>query len=371
MRGSGRVYRPKVRGRETKLWWLDYSIHGERHREPSGTMCKHDAQRILREKFTARETGTVMGRPDRVTFAELRALAERQYILDGRKSIRRLRGAFGQLERLLGAETRAPELTATRLDTYAETRTAEGSARATVNYELAVMRRAFKLGVEKKVLAVAPIIKLPKVDNARSGFFAEGDFAALVLELPADIQPLIRFLRFTGWRRSEAMNLTWDQVDMDGSVIRLAAADTKARLPRLFPFKLAPELRELIEARYAARDGMYVFHRAGQCIGVGALRSAWMTSCLRAGLATKDPETKKITAHRLVHDLRRTAARDLRQKGISEGVIMKLCGWRTRSMFDRYNIIDEDDLARSVEMAFNGKQAANKAPVEQDANQVS
>jgi len=73
---------------------------------------------------------------------------------------------------------------------------------------------------------------------------------------------------------------------------------------------------------------------------------------------------------RLVHDPRRTAALDLRQKGLSEDVIMKLCGWRTRSTFDRYNIIDEDDLARSVELAFDGKQTANEAPVEQDAKQL-
>lgn len=44
---------------------------------------------------------------------------------------------------------------------------------------------------------------------------------------------------------------------------------------------------------------------------------------------------------------------------ISEGEIMKLSGWRTRAMFDRYNIIDEADLAQAVAKRFNGKQAAN------------
>jgi integrase len=384
MRGSGRVFRPRVRRGATKLWWIDYSLHGQRHREPTGTASKAEAQRLLREKITAREAGRIVGRPDRVVLAEyvkgedgtsklvggLRALAERQYVLDGRTSLDRLQDAFEHLERVIGAETRAPEITATRLDTYAQTRAAEGAARATVNYELAAMRRAFRLGIEKGLLAVMPCIKLSKVDNARSGFFSDGDFAALVLNLPADIASVIRFLRLTGWRRSEALGLTWDQVDRDASIIRLAATDTKGRTARLFPFALAPELKQLLDAQYERRDGPFVFHRHGQRVGVGALDGAWERACLRVGLATKDAETEKVTLHRLVHDLRRTAARDLRRRGLSEGVIMKLCGWKTGSMFDRYNVIDEQDLAESVERAY-GQQAANKPGVEQKAEQLS
>ena len=62
---------------------------------------------------------------------------------------------------------------------------------------------------------------------------------------------------------------------------------------------------------------------------------------------------------RLVHDLRRTAARDFRRRGVSEGEIMKLCGWKTRSMFDRYDIIDEADLAAAVAKRFTGPATAN------------
>jgi integrase len=60
-----------------------------------------------------------------------------------------------------------------------------------------------------------------------------------------------------------------------------------------------------------------------------------------------------------VHDLRRTAARDFRRQGVSEGEIMKLCGWKTRAMFDRYNIIDETDLAEAVAKRFKGQTTAN------------
>ena len=62
---------------------------------------------------------------------------------------------------------------------------------------------------------------------------------------------------------------------------------------------------------------------------------------------------------RLVHDLRRTAARDFRRRGVSEGEIMKLCGWKTRAMFDRYNIIDEADLAQAVAKRFKDQPTAN------------
>ena len=73
----------------------------------------------------------------------------------------------------------------------------------------------------------------------------------------------------------------------------------------------------------------------------------------------------------IVHDLRRSAARDFRRQEVSEGEIMRLCSWKTRAMFDRYNIIDEADLAAAVAKRFNGKQAANRDPATQTQDSVS
>jgi integrase len=63
---------------------------------------------------------------------------------------------------------------------------------------------------------------------------------------------------------------------------------------------------------------------------------------------------------RLFHDLRRTGARDMRKSGTSEGVIMALGNWKTRSVFERYNIKDAADLheaaaRRNAMIAGNGK----------------
>ena len=157
------------------------------------------------------------------------------------------------------------------------------------------------------------------------------------------------FLRATGWRRDEGRLRTWAAVDRGGGTIRLADARSKSGKPRVFPFGLAPTLKASLEARWEGRDGLYVFHRNGQPLGIGAVRAAWKRATKRAGVGG-----------RLVHDLRRSAARDFRRAGVSEGEVMKLCGRETRAMFDRYNIIDEADLAAAVAKRFgNGKQAAN------------
>ncbi len=356
MRGQGRIYRQKG----SAVWWLDYGVHGQRHRESSGLMSKKEAQQLLRQRISDRETGKIIGRPDRVVLAEyvkgvdgtdklvggLRALVERQYALDGRKSVERVHEAFQHLEEFFGAEARVMEMTRTRIDAYAQHRLAAGRARATVNNELAQLRRGFRLAIETGLLATMPVFKLPKVPNARSGFFEEADFLLVLLELPSDVRDLVQFLRATGWRRDEGRLLTWAAVDREGGTIRLEEARSKSGRPRVFPFALAPAIKTLLDARWAARDGLYVFQRDGQPLGIGAVRSAWKRATKRAGVPG-----------RLVHDLRRSAARDFRRAGVSEGEIMQLCGWETRSMFDRYNIIDEKDLARAVAKRFTAMPA--------------
>src|SRR5256885_8380467 len=63
-RGLGRVYQ---RG---SVWWLDYTVGGQRHREPTDAGTKRDAQDILRERIGNRKSGKVFGRPDRIMVAE-------------------------------------------------------------------------------------------------------------------------------------------------------------------------------------------------------------------------------------------------------------------------------------------------------------
>lgn len=51
----------------------------------------------------------------------------------------------------------------------------------------------------------------------------------------------------------------------------------------------------------------------------------------------------------IVHDLRRTGARNLRRAGVPETVIQVIGGWRSRSVFQRYAIVDQSDIAAAMD----------------------
>ena len=339
-RGQGRVYLPKGKGK-SQTFWLDYTVRGKRHRESAHTTHRSEALDLLRDRVGKRKAGTLTGRPDAVTVADLRVGLEAHYQREGNKSLKRAQQALEHLVEFFGSERRALDVKKADVRDYVATRTETGAALGTVRYEVAVLKTAYSVAVDDEKLAVQPPFKLPPAGSARVGFFEEGDFAALLLELPTYARPVVRFLRMTGWRKSEVLNLTWDQVDRHGQVIRIHADQTKGGDARVFPFGLAPDLAALLGEQWEARSGLFVFHRNGRRIM--NLRSAWARACRRADLPG-----------RLIHDLRRTAARDFRRQGVSEGEIMRLCGWKTRAMFDRYNIIDEADLAAAVARRFNG-----------------
>ncbi len=177
--------------------------------------------------------------------------------------------------------------------------------------------------------------------DARQGFFSEIEFRSVASNLPGDLADFSPFGYLTGWRKGEMRSLRWQDIEED--VVRLRSENSKNGEARCVT--LSGELVELIERRRKARPvktrtGTFladlVFHHKGEPIL--DFRKAWATATRLAGVPG-----------RLFHDLRRTAVRNMIRAGVPERVAMQISGHKTRSMLDRYNIVNEKDLREALE----------------------
>lgn len=281
----------------------------------------------------------------RTTFEEAETLIIGDFKMNNRKSLDRLEDAIEHLRPTFGG-MRLAAITADRIVVYITDRQAAGAANATIQKEVACLRRMFRLCVAARRLMPGQVPTFPRLrlDNARTGFVSVGEFRALRAHLDDDVGPMIEFMFVTGWRKSEAQGLVWGRVDWEGGVVRLDVGTTKSGAARLFPFSAFPDLEALLRRQRERTDAVqrrrgmvatYVFHREGAPIR--DFRDHWQQACRRAGLVNLIP-----------HDLRRAAVRNLVRAGVPEHTAMALSGHKTRAIFDRYNIVDEADLADGV-----------------------
>ena len=252
-RGMGNVYQPTYRDRRTgerrtrATWWIVYSVNGRRIAENAHSTNRADAVRLLKKKTGDAAVGKPVGPElDRTKLDELLAMVEADYKANSRSSLDRAQQAANHLRAFFQGERKARDITSDRLTAYAAHRLEERARAATVNYEMAVLRRAFRLGVRAGKVGTRPEFSMLHVDNARQGFFEPEQYRAVIAHLPDYLKPVATVAYITGWRvQSELLTRQWRHVDFNGW-LRLDPA-SQERQGREFPF--TPELRAVLEAQ--------------------------------------------------------------------------------------------------------------------------
>jgi integrase len=345
----GSLYRRQDRDH----WFIKFYVDRQIHRESTGTDYREAALAFLERRVREARLGRLLDTAERITFEQMHELLLENYRFkrnrtDPSRHVKRLAESFGGM---LGED-----ITEERIAEYSRKRLGQdGMAPGTVRRELALLKRMLRLAGGR--LPRVPLVDLPRVDNARQGFFEAGDAHAIIARMPPHARNLVEFLYLTGWRSSEAFQLQWSDVEWSRRTVWLRTS--KNREPRIFPFKYLPRLeallldqRELV--RHWEREHSMVcasvFHWRGR--PMKKLRRSWQTACRAAGLSG-----------RLLHDFRRTAARNLIRAGIQQSIAMKITGHKTDSIFRRYLIVDEELLAQSVGALREIQGDARPAPI--------
>lgn len=351
--------------RTCSTWWIVYHVNGRRIAENAHTKNRAAAVRLLKKRTGDAATGKPVG-PElgRTTLDDLIAMVEADYMANDQSSVDRVLQAAVHLRAFFRAERKACDITTDTLTRYQAYRLAEKAAPSSVNCELSILRRGFRLAARAGKVGGRPEFVMLKVNNARKGFFEREQYDVVRRHLPDDLKPVMNVTYITGWRTiSELLTRQWRHVDFDAGWLRLDPGETKNGEGRMFP--LTPELRAVLESqRERVREieratGTIIpwvfphFARAGGRVKAGSrikdYRGAWNKARTDAG----------IPGH-LVHDFRRTAVRNLERSGISRSAAMKMTGHKTDSVYQRYAIVDEGMLQEAAIKlgAFHAAEAA-------------
>ena len=386
MKGAGRIFRRRKKRPdgsifEIPVWWIAYYYRGKEYRETSHSTSEVTARRILKKRLGEIGSGKLIGPiEEKVTFEQMALDLTRDYEINSKKSVASIKLSIAHLGEYF-ALTRAIDMTTDRIRAYISQRQneitgkrAENSRRkrdlaaqlrqtsftrpgqrdefeqkaslleaeadrqeknesvnGSINRELSALKRMFALSIQAGKLSSRPYIPTLAENNARQGFLDHGSFLALKDALPQYLKDPVTFLYLSGWRVSEMRAIEARDYDRPGKVLRLRPEISKNKEGRILP--VDDELFYLLERAWLNRRPAcpYLFHVDGKPIG--DFKKSWKTACNAVGLSGI-----------IVHDLRRTAVRNMVRAGIQERVAMRLSGHKTRSVFDRYNIVSEADL---------------------------
>jgi integrase len=396
VRGFGHLRQPCYRDRKTgelrrsAFFWLYWSHEGQRFQESTHTSDPDKAEEYRRRKFAEIWSGRAPWEPrpeptvqdileraitkarlrdrdlDTMQRAVARLLGKPPQLVPGRKVGKHVRAERDRIAAVHfgdGPTMRANRGTEDVIEAYVSARKEQGYANGTINRDLAMLRRAYRVAFATLDEHGVPLVRrVPKVelleeDNVRESFTTEAEYQAIRAHLPWCIPYLTDLIRVTGWRRNEPLMLTWGRVDEEAGLLRLPGKETKGRSYRdPWPYALHPilstaiaglkELRRRVELEQGCIVTHLFFWQDGS--PVKSYRHCWEKARLAAGLPNKN-----------IHDFRRSAARDTLRATGDEQIAMRMIGAKTPAIFRRYRIVAQDDIADAAKKlaAFHEAQA--------------
>jgi integrase len=336
--GVGRVYsRPN-----SPFLWVYYCHNGKVFRRSAETdsikLANQKLQDLIKEVGQGSYRG---GKAERIKVQELADDLVRNYKTKKHTSLPDLEARWGLHLKDFFGHYRVNDVSTSLVERYKEKRQAEQAADASINRELAALKRMYSLGKQStppKVVRVPYIEMLPE-DNVREGY-VEDDVYAKLADFCSGVGLWMRTMLELGYvygLRVEAIKtLKVGRVNLHERVLVFPGKSMKNG--KALSVKMTQKVFELLQQCCEGKQADdYVITRKtvdGRNKRIVDFRDRWYKACEFAGVPNL-----------LFHDLRRTAARNLRRAGVPESIIMKIGNWKTRSVFLRYAGVNDEDLA--------------------------
>ena len=256
-------------------------------------------------------------------------------------SYRRDSHFVAHLKRLLGKRTKIKNITIGKMESYRSIRLSEPSVvhpgktitRCTVNKEVMALKVVFNRAIRHGKLKENPIANIKKLseNNVRQRILTPDEFTALLNASDLHLKPIVQMAYFMAMRKNEIIKLSWREVDMNKGFIRLPSERTKTNSSRSIP--IHPEVRDTLEKLPKDSSIERVFLRRGKPFD--RIKHSFQSACKKAKI-------ENFT----FHDLRHCAINNLRKAGNDYFKIMAISGHKTTSVFQRYNLVDEEELSK-------------------------
>lgn len=297
---------------------------------------------------------------------DLTEAVERDYRINGKKSLDSVQRRLKRHLLPFFGTYAASDVTTAHVNKYVDQRRQEGAQNATINREMALLKRMYHLAFHSGPPSVhrVPAMTRLRENSPRTGFVEEAQYNRLAKQADAHWLRTMVLVAYTyGFRKGELLALRVRQIDLVSKKIRLEAASTKNNQGRTVTMT-----QEVVSALSLSVHGKniddLVFTRQNNQ-PVLDFRGAWYRLCERAGLGTFVRKDGKATWCGLTfHDLRRSAVRNMVRRGVPERVAMMISGHKTRSVFDRYNIVSDSDIDEAAAKIAGGRRQELAMPTD-------
>jgi integrase len=321
-------------------WWISFMYQGQQVRRSTGTTDKRLAEAILGQVKVQIIEGRFFEKPE----AQQRTLTELldRYLSEHaarRANARRELTSVKNLKAFFGTPT-LEQVTPRRIVAYKNQRYADGVKPATINRELATLKKAFNLARrEWEWCDDNPVcrVSMEQENNTRDRWLTVDEEARIVGAAAAWLRELMVFAIHTGMRQGEILGLTWAGVDLFRRTVTVFKSKNGER--RTIP--LNQTALDLLKHKAGSRsvDTELVFPSEAHT----RLNASNISRSLNLAL-----EKAKITDFHF-HDLRHTCATRMVQAGVDLYKVQRLLGHKSPIMTQRYAHHYPESLRDGVE----------------------